>query len=480
MMDEHVSDEEADFGADSVPKPAVPKSMTANSTGRMRNSAGYPRADVPGGSRPSAAVDATSPTGSRVAMPASSTLNKPSEGKVSSTVGANAQQRSRTMNPNIQQRSTTNPGVPQRETTNPTVQQQPTTNWSAQQRPTVNPNIQQRPKAKYPNEQPRNTNAGGTSGTGAERGTRSEVRTTSSSQPLRHSSPNKQPAQPSTGNTNMSDKAKNNEPDLVSSMWGMWSSASKAVEDAARHALENETVQVAYKNINEGVTKGLQVANESIEKVKTAFDPYNGLDLQELSVLVASMNPKYLIAVQEALSIVMPLSNISINGVDVDVGVARQVVGFSCGQAAAENLLVGLRLQSGANSTQQNGVIVISIQNFITQIGANWYDMACVILQDDNRDISLVTFSQGVRVPMQYVEEARRGVATYEHRNTGFEITIGEAVHQKLPKVPSDDWHGHFSNGHMNTAKLIENAVIGVLGEYLVELRSRECQELES
>jgi hypothetical protein len=49
--------------------------------------------------------------------------------------------------------------------------------------------------------------------------------------------------------------------------------------------------------------------------------------------------------------------------------------------------------------------------------------MACVVLHDEEQGMSLVSFSQAVRVPTHYVDEARAATsAGYARKDTGLEV----------------------------------------------------------
>eukprot|EP00123_Amoebidium_parasiticum_P013824 comp22169_c0_seq1/m.32531 comp22169_c0_seq1/g.32531 ORF comp22169_c0_seq1/g.32531 comp22169_c0_seq1/m.32531 type:complete len:330 (-) comp22169_c0_seq1:484-1473(-) len=258
------------------------------------------------------------------------------------------------------------------------------------------------------------------------------------------------------------------QPDLVSGFWNVWSSVSQQATKLLQDAEQSQAVGKAVE-----LSKGLATkAVTGLEHVMEAFDPMGGVGAPtEMKVIVTSVQPSKIMAVQGAVATVFPVSDVSVSGVNAPSGVANQPVGFAAGQRGAENRLINTK---ALGTVDLEGSLVISIENFIAEIEGNWYDMACVILRDDSRDLSHVAFSQGIRVPKKYVDTAMAATApTYEFQSTGLQMTVGEAIHSERKAIPADDWHGAFTNGHLKRATILENCVVGVMGEYLVELRMR-------
>jgi len=63
----------------------------------------------------------------------------------------------------------------------------------------------------------------------------------------------------------------------------------------------------------------------------------------------------------------------------------------------------------------------------------SWFEMNCILLEDPSRGISIQAFSQPLMIPASAVVRMRNSTTeSYPLRQTGFAITVGQAVAEEL------------------------------------------------
>jgi hypothetical protein len=78
--------------------------------------------------------------------------------------------------------------------------------------------------------------------------------------------------------------------------------------------------------------------------------------------------------------------------------------------------------------------IIISVEDFIVEVEGNWFDMTCIVLRDDIRDVSLVSYSQAVRIPTKYVVASQKVcyICCICIDNTTFKLVLQYIFSQKM------------------------------------------------
>lgn len=186
------------------------------------------------------------------------------------------------------------------------------------------------------------------------------------------------------------------------------------------------------------LAKVAEKARSSVDTVITTLDPqmkeiiYSGGDID---VAVTSTKELKVSAVREAFQTVF--GKATIRGFESQSSsVAAQPVGFVSALKAAKERIAALR-SSGAISPQQT---VVSVEGFVAELFPdNWFELNCLVLEDPVRNLALQAFSQPLMVPGAAVLRMRNCTTdSYPLRQSGFALTVGQAVAEELNVSPSD------------------------------------------
>lgn len=188
------------------------------------------------------------------------------------------------------------------------------------------------------------------------------------------------------------------------------------------------------------VNKVLEKTKSSVESMITTLDPgmreviYSGGDID---VVVTSKKEVKVGAVRQAFQEVF--GKATVTGIDSQPPIAPQPVGFSAGLKGAEERIQSLR-RSGLVHERQ---IVVSVENFIAELLPDkWFDIGCLLLKDQSRNVELQVFSQATPIPHEFVLAAQEQTPPdYNLRWSGLGVTVGQTIQQAHPHIDHSDWH---------------------------------------
>lgn len=120
--------------------------------------------------------------------------------------------------------------------------------------------------------------------------------------------------------------------------------------------------------------------------------------------------------------------------------IATQPVGPGCAQYAASERISSTRLFH-QHDVPQNQTMV-SVEGFLVEMTPeSWFEMSCLVLEDPLTGIRIVTYTQATPVPCEAINYLTFETPNdYPLRSTGFSVTIGQIMSQKLG-VTHDEWH---------------------------------------
>jgi non-canonical (house-cleaning) NTP pyrophosphatase len=213
--------------------------------------------------------------------------------------------------------------------------------------------------------------------------------------------------------------------------------------------------------------KVIEKTKSSVESVITTLDPgmkdviYSG---GSVNVIVTSAKEVKVSAIRQAFQSVF--GRATVFGVESQPNIAPQPVGYSAGVRGAEERIENLR-QSGTIDEQQT---IVSVENFLVELLPDrWFDMGCILLKDPRYGIELMTFSQATPVPSEYVCVAQDATTPdYPLRWSGFAMTVGQAIHQRLPHIDPTDWHVYLTG--MSRRDMLVSAAHSLAGMYRTQL----------
>eukprot|EP00039_Didymoeca_costata_P020208 m.340460 g.340460 ORF g.340460 m.340460 type:complete len:353 (+) comp19320_c0_seq1:185-1243(+) len=261
----------------------------------------------------------------------------------------------------------------------------------------------------------------------------------------------------SSGDANVEQDNKASSPGL----WGLWGTVGSIASSTVSKVKETTTF-VKEKSLS-GVGDVVQLAKDAATNVGIAMPGAGGVS-GGVRVVVTSTTLAKVNAVRWALEQTFGPS-CQVRAAAVDSHIAAQPIGFDAGRAGA--MQRADLIEAGSNE------IIISIENFITEVGPScWFDMGHVFLRDDVNNIELHSLSQAVRVQTDFVDRAKKATPEdYEHIETGFSVTCGEIIASQKPHLEASDWHNAACG--LSRQQLLHVAVRVILGEYRRELTAK-------
>lgn len=120
--------------------------------------------------------------------------------------------------------------------------------------------------------------------------------------------------------------------------------------------------------------------------------------------------------------------------------IATQPVGPGCAQYAASERITSTRLLHQHDIPQNQ--TMVSVEGFLVEMTPeSWFEMSCLVLEDPLSGIRLTTYTQATPVLCEAINYLTFETPNdYALRTTGFSVTIGQIMSQKLGVSP-DEWH---------------------------------------
>ena len=168
-----------------------------------------------------------------------------------------------------------------------------------------------------------------------------------------------------------------------------------------------------------------------------------------MKILVGSKNPVKIASVEEALS--NYFENISVDGIDVDSGVADQPINDDTYTGARNR---AQKLKSINESKKLGADLFIGIEGGIAKQFDKWFAFGCMCVIDNENNIGFGTSPQ-FELPAQVVKKLLGGI---ELGDVVDEIMNEQNTKQKGGAI------GYFTNGVMNRKELyIEGLKVAVI-----------------
>ncbi|CAF0756487.1 unnamed protein product [Brachionus calyciflorus] len=146
-----------------------------------------------------------------------------------------------------------------------------------------------------------------------------------------------------------------------------------------------------------------------VEKVVTTIDPqmkdYIHPANKQIYLVSSMSNPKIVHIVREAFCDA-GFSKITMNGIEAqnNTQFAPQIVGYPCAIQSAKE-----KLENTLYSMQNIDCIVVSFQDFITELTSdNWYELAVVMLKDKQNQIEITVFTEATPVSSDDVAQLQQ------------------------------------------------------------------------
>lgn len=171
------------------------------------------------------------------------------------------------------------------------------------------------------------------------------------------------------------------------------------------------------------------------------------------SIIVTSGSAIKIKAVEKAFALLIPSQAFAVQGVKVESGINEQPVGEETEQGARNRATNARATQTDEDKVSS---AVLSIENGIFAVGAEWEDRAVAVLSlPDGRTFSFV--SRGVLFPKDAVEEAQA-------KDGGFTVhTVGSVLAEKGLVADKQDPHTTLTNGMFTREQQLVEAIRGVL-----------------
>jgi non-canonical (house-cleaning) NTP pyrophosphatase len=157
----------------------------------------------------------------------------------------------------------------------------------------------------------------------------------------------------------------------------------------------------------------------------------------KINVIVGTKSNIKICAVREASNCVFDEYNYSITDVDSESKVNNQPYGFDEIVKGAENRLSFCRESVPLNRTNQI-CILVAIENGIVFIDNEFYDIAYILVENEDTLEVSSSFSSTVKLPKNII---------YKVTNSNYEKTIGDFIDKTNPKDP------HSSLTNFNVAR---------------------------
>ena len=191
---------------------------------------------------------------------------------------------------------------------------------------------------------------------------------------------------------------------------------------------------------NQFVQKMMEKTKTSVDKMITTLDPGMAPYIKsggDVDVVVASDEEVKWCPVRDAFQSVFGAATVT--GIAAPSNVAPQPVGYNAGMKGAQERIKSLR-KSGE---VVEGQVCLAIEGFVVeQLPDQWFDVACLLLDDPRHNIKLELFSLAVPVDNDVISEMQKATPSdYDMRWSGLAMTVGEAIQRRLPWVTPSDWH---------------------------------------
>lgn len=120
--------------------------------------------------------------------------------------------------------------------------------------------------------------------------------------------------------------------------------------------------------------------------------------------------------------------------------IACQPVGPGCAQYAASERISSTRVMHQHDIPQNQ--TMVSVEGFLVEMSPeSWFEMSCLVLEDPLSGLRITTYTQATPVPCEAINHLTFETPNdYPLRQTGFSITIGQIMSQKLG-VSHEEWH---------------------------------------
>ncbi|KAI1285838.1 Protein PRRC1 [Halotydeus destructor] len=188
--------------------------------------------------------------------------------------------------------------------------------------------------------------------------------------------------------------------------------------------------------------KVVSSAKNSVDSMITTLDPgmkeyiFSGGDV---SILVASDKDNKVSPVRDAFIDVF--GRATVRGIAAhSETVAAQPVGCASAIKAAEDRIKNLRVDKSLEVAQNQ--VIVAIENCLVEMTPDhWYDIGCIVLDEPLSGSKFVTYTQATPIAVEHIKELKSNTPdSYPLKSTGFTVTIGQLLSQKLD-VNHENWH---------------------------------------
>jgi len=189
-----------------------------------------------------------------------------------------------------------------------------------------------------------------------------------------------------------------------------------------KSASKNQFVKNFVKNTKKGV-----------DKVIITLDPgMKGYIYKGIDITVTSDNQTVCCAVRDAFQHVF--GSVKLQGVKTESNIATQPVGYLAAVKSCQE-----RIKKLSNDHK----VKISVDFFVNeQFPDQWFNLGCLFLDDSEFDIQLKVFTTAIPVENDIIKLMHDGTSdNYDLKWSGLNVTVGEAVQQKVNWIPPDNWH---------------------------------------
>jgi len=223
------------------------------------------------------------------------------------------------------------------------------------------------------------------------------------------------------------------------------------------------------------LSKVVEKTKTMSENVITTLDPQMKEFIKsggDVTVVVASDKEGKVAPVREAFQSVF--GQATVYGLpSKSTSIAEQPVGFASGRQAALERVTSLRKAGsvGANS------VVVGVESFLYEVNEDvWLDLACLVLTDPARGISLQAYSQPTTLEARYIALLKEGTPqNYPKQWSGFAVTIGSVMAEEL-NVPHNKWQKALTG--VSREETLVSAAKSLAGNYRRRLHSLQMEQI--